>query len=291
MTKPIRILLQTTLLSTDEDDWTIPHFSLLKEYLTSLTDEEGGVLCEVTSRDRVPDDEGNDTILSHLSRDYFDQLWLFALDVGEGLSEKDQAGITHFYQEGGGILTTRDHQDMGISMVGCCLGSYHYFQSQNKHPDPSHHQADDIYTKSISWPNYHSGKNGDYQIIKPLEPIHPLLKNPNSPTGIIRYFPAHPHEGGVGVPVGAKNARIIAMGNSKVSGREFPLVVADEGEEFGRVVAQSTFHHFVNYNWDITKGSPSFVEEVPGDGMLKEPSAMDDIKAYVKNLLLWLQPQ
>jgi hypothetical protein len=290
MAQPIRILLQTTLLSSDVDDWTIARFSLLQDYLASLTDDQGQPLCAVIGRDREPNGNGDDPILSSLSRDHFDELWLFALDVGGGLSEKDQAGITDFYRQGGGILTTRDHQDMGISMCGCCLGSYHYFQSNNLDPDPSRQQIDDPYTTTISWPNYHSGRNGDYQEIKPTKPIHELLKNPNSPTGMIRYFPAHPHEGGVGTPPTAENARVIAVGESKVTGREFNLAVVDEEPGFGRVVAESTFHHFVDYNWDISKGCPSFVEEPPGDGMATNPQALEDIKTYVKNIVLWLQP-
>lgn len=67
-------------------------YSLLTAYLTSLTDEYGQPLCEVTARDRHPDADGNDPILSHLDRNQFDELWLFALDVGDGLSQKDCDG-------------------------------------------------------------------------------------------------------------------------------------------------------------------------------------------------------
>jgi hypothetical protein len=160
--------------------------------------------------------------------------------------------------------------------------------------DESRRCRDDIHTQSISWPNYHSGSNGDYQLVYPVEPIHQLLKNPNSPTGKIEFFPAHPHEGAIGVPEGITNARVIATGVSKVSRRPFNLVVAREstqdhnGNLLGRVVAQSTFHHLVDYNWDISKGCPSFVDESPGDGMTTEPRALEDIKTYVKNLVLWL---
>lgn len=39
---------------------------------------------DATLRDRTSDPEGNDPILSNLGESDFDQLWLFALDVGEG---------------------------------------------------------------------------------------------------------------------------------------------------------------------------------------------------------------
>jgi hypothetical protein len=235
--------------------------------------------------------------LSTLGESDFDELWLFALDTGGGLSAKDCAGITAFHQQGKGIFTTRDHQDMGVCMCGLgSIGALHYFQSKQQHPDESHRCIDDIYTKRISWPNYHSGRNGNYQTIAPSYPIHELLKNPNSPSGHIEFFPAHPHEGAVGVSPDDKNARVIAMGKSLVSGRPFNLVIAvestkdEQGNQLGRAVAQSTFHHFVDYNWDIEKGCPSFVEEVPGNGMKENPHALEDIHTYVRNLAMWLAP-
>lgn len=296
MSRPIRILLQTTIPTT-EDDWSIERFSLLRDYLTLLKDEEGNPLYEVTARDREEDAQGNDPVLSTLGDSDFDELWLFALDTGGGLSPKDCAGITSFHQRGKGIFTTRDHQDMGVCMCGLgSLGALHFFQSRQQHPDEAERCIDDIYTKTISWPNYHSGRNGDYQIITPIEPIHELLHNPNTPSGQIKFFPAHPHEGAVGVPVTATNARVIAKGKSLISGRPFNLAVAVEsiedehGNQLGRAVAESTFHHFVDYNWDIDQGCPSFVEEPPGDGMKNNSRAIEDIKTYVRNLALWLAP-
>nr|WP_229425971.1 hypothetical protein [Lusitaniella coriacea] len=304
MNQPLRILLQTTLLPTEEDDWTIARFSLLQEYLSSLKDEAGNPLCEITARDlaephRPCDREtpGNDPILTHLDRENFDELWLFALDVGGGLSPKDCAGITRFHQQGGGILTARDHQDMGVSLCPLeNIGCFHYFHSQQTDPDESRCRRDDVETTNITWPNYHSGNNGDYQTIQPTEPVHDLLKNPNSPKGVIEFFPAHPHEGGVGIPEDAPHARVIARGTSKTTHRPFNLAIAaeriqdEQGNHLGRVVTQSTFHHFVDYNWEIEKGCPSFVEESPGEGIKQEPHVLDDIHTYIKNLVLWLAP-
>lgn len=49
MTKQIRILLQTTIPTT-EDDWTIGRFCLLRDYLASLIDEAGNSLCKTYVR-------------------------------------------------------------------------------------------------------------------------------------------------------------------------------------------------------------------------------------------------
>jgi hypothetical protein len=298
MAQPLRILLQTTLTANNPDDWTISRFSLLRNYLTALQNDHGQPLCHITARDREPDAAGNDPILSQLSRDNFDQLWLFALDVGDGLSAQDQAGITQFYHQGGGILTTRDHQDMGISMCGLDpIGQFHYFHTQQCDPDGDRCCIDDPYTTYISWPNYHSGANGDYQAIQILEPIHPLLKHPDLPGGRLQYLPSHPHEGGVGVPDYAKShASVIATGISKVTQRSFSLIVAAErifsdSSETGRVVAQSTFHHFTDYNLDIDLGCPSFVDEAPGSGLKENPEALRQTYLYFQNLVKWLAPE
>jgi hypothetical protein len=296
MTKPIRILLQTTIPPT-EDDWSIARFSLLREHLASLEDGAGGKLCEVSARDRGAKAGEADPVLSRLDESDFDELWLFAVDAGDGLTADDCAGVTRFRQRGGGILTTRDHQDLGSSL--CTLGGIgaaHFFNTRNPEPDEARRAPDDPYTTNISWPNYHSGSNGDYQLVEPAEPVHELLRRPSPPGGVIRFLPAHPHEGAVGVPEGEPHARVIARGKSKVTGRPFNLAVAFErsadahGNRLGRAVAESSFHHFVDYNFDVSKGAPSFVEEPPGRGYLKEPHALEDIKTYIRNLALWLAP-
>jgi hypothetical protein len=296
MKRPIRILLQTTITAA-EDDWHVGRFSLLREHLSGLRDEEGRALCEVTARDRVTNADGDEEVLSRLDSTDFDELWLFAVDTGDGLSTADCRGITRFRQRGGGILSTRDHQDLGSSL--CTLGGVgaaHYFHSKHPDPDETRRARDDQDTKDISWPNYHSGSNGDYQIIAPAGPAHELLRDDSSPSGRVEHFPAHPHEGGVGVPEGETGARVIATGTSKVTKRPFNLIVAFErtrdghGHTLGRAVAESSFHHFVDYNWDTSAGCPSFLAEPPGDQIIREPEKLKGVKAYVRNLALWLAP-
>ena len=289
MGKPVRILLQTTIPDV-EDDWHIGRFSLLKEHLESLHSHIGDPLYSVTARNREPGANGNEKILHRLDEYEFDQLWLFAVDVGDGLTPDDCAAITRFHQRGGGIFSTRDHFDLGSSL--CTLGGVgaaHYFHSKNPDPDPTRQIRDDQDTKSIDFPNYHSGSNGDYHKINPLVE-HELLLRPDG--SLIEYFPAHPHEGGVGVPNGS--ARVLATGTSKVTGRPFNLVVAFEasvdehGNKRGRAIAESSFHHIVDYNWDIDAGAPTFLEEPPGYGFKRRPEVLNDIKQYVENAARWL---
>jgi len=294
MHSPTTILLQTTIPFT-EDDWSIARFSRLREYLSSLTDADGAPRFRVIARDMQRDGQADDPVLVSLADSDIDELWLFAVDSGDGLTTRECEGITAFRNRGGGLLTTRDHMDLGSSL--CTLGGVgaaHFFHSKNQEPDQARHAIDDPYTTDISWPNYHSGSNGDCQKITPLEPLHELLGDPSSPTGAIEYLPAHPHEGAVGAPAADPSARVIATGTSTVSGQAFNLIVAFErGQKDGkpgRAIADSSFHHFVDYNWDTSLGAPSFVGEPPGDGMGREPRAMADTQTYVRNLAGWLAP-
>ena len=296
MTNPIRILLQTTIPPV-EDDWNIKRFSLLRDHLVSIKDKDGNPAYQVTARNRETDSSGNDEVLSRLDETDFDELWLFAVDNGDGLTVADCEGITRFRQRGGGMLTTRDHQDLGSSL--CTLGGVgraHFFHTRHQDPDPARHVRDDRDASDISWPNYHSGSNGDYQRIAAVEPVHELLLNPENASGRIENFPAHPHEGSVGVPDGERDARVIATGTSRTTGRDFNLIVAFEGgkdehgNKLGRAIAEASFHHLVDYNWDTSMGCPSFLHEPPGAQIKREPEKLEDIKRYVTNAARWLAP-
>lgn len=288
MNPPIRILLQTTIPTT-EDDWHIGRFGLLRDYLAGLRDADDAPLFEVSARDRDPLG-APDSVLSQLDRFSFDEMWLFAVDTGDGLTAEDCAAISRFRQRGGGLLVTRDHMDLGSSV--CTLGGVgaaHFFHSKNPEPDPARHCIDDTETSDILWPNYHSGANGDFQHIRISEPRHPLLADPDSPDGAVHCLPAHPHEGAVGKPADDPTARVIATGRSTVSGVEFNLAVAFEpSPDGGPAVAESTFHHFADYNWNPALGAPSFVAEPPGDALTHAPEAQRSIERYVRNLALWL---
>jgi hypothetical protein len=284
---PIKILLQTTIIPT-EDDWSVGRFSQLARLLAAEVGDDGQSLYNVTARDRGPLD-APDPVLSTLHKSDFDQLWLFAVDTGAGLTPQDSDAISRFHRAGGGLMVTRDHMDLGSSISTLAgIGAAHCFHTHNQPPDPAAQVRDDPYTTEISWPNFHSGANGDCQVVVPVLPIHPVLADPVSPTGAIRYLPAHPHEGAVQAPEGA-DARIVATGRSKATGRTFNVAVAfADGPAGGRAIAQSTFHHFADYNWDVRAGSPSFVTETPGNGLMNNPQAVSDTRRYMLNLAAWL---
>jgi hypothetical protein len=281
MKAPIKLLLQTTIPTTD-NDWHIGRFSLLRAYLAGLVGDDGAPIFAVTARDRGPVGQA-DAVLSNLDASDFSELWLFAVDLGDGLTSADCEGITRFRQRGGGLLVTRDHMDLGSSVCSLAgIGAAHYFHTKQLDPDPSRRHIDDRDTPNISWPNYHSGANGDYQAIQSLGSPHPVL------TGV-HYLPSHPHEGAVGAPADDRSARVIATGRSSVSDTTFNIaVVFEKSAAGGPALAESTFHHFADYNWDISLGAPTFVSETPGHALAGFPEARRSTERYVQNLALWL---
>ena len=287
MAQSKKILLQTTI-PTAKDDWSISRFSRLNALLRQQNGEAGSPLYEVTMRDREPPGQA-DSVLSTIDESDFDQLWLFAVDTGDGLTIEDCEAISRFRRSGRGLLVTRDHMDLGCSVCTLAgVGRAHYFHSKQQDPDLEKRKIDDRDTAYISWPNFHSGANGDYQEIEIIGQPHPVLTNEQSPTGLIRYLPSHPHEGGVGAPDG-EDARVILRGCSQATGLDFNIAVAFEpGRHGGPSLAESTFHHFADYNWDTRSGAPSFVTEPPGDGLKRVPEALEDTQRYALNIAAWL---
>ena len=284
----MKILLQTTIPYA-QDDWNITRFSRLRDEIAGLTNPDGSAATSVTARDREPNADGVDPVLATLDQSDYDQLWLIGVDAGggTGISQAECAAIARFRKRGGAIFLTRDHQDLGSSI--CDLGGIaraHYFHSRNTDPDPARNQRDDPFTTTIDYPNYHSGSNGDVQRVRVEEPPHEVVRNGAT---VLRLLPAHPHEGGVGAPPDDSSARVVVTGTSEVTGRPFNIAVAFEAHDGnGRGWAESTFHHFVDYNWDIRAGCPTFVSEPPSDAIVKNPALLDDTKRYVRNIVRWL---
>jgi hypothetical protein len=278
-----KILLQTTI-PEHPDDWDVGCFSLLADELRAAGHE-------VTARNRA-DRGDDDPVLSRVDELGYDQLWLMAVDVGDGLTDADTNAILRFRENGGGVLTARDHENLGSCLCGLgSVGLVNQFHDKNVDPGA---MRDDQDTPTISWPNYHSGANGDYQPVLAAEPVHLLLRTTRSASGRIEWFPAHPHEGGVSAE--GPFATALAQGRSTVTGRRFNLAVVLEGEPapdgrpMGRALAESTFHHFADYNWDLDCGAPSFVTESPGTEIKADPSRLAIFKDYVRNIATWLQP-
>jgi hypothetical protein len=279
-----KILLQNTI-EEHPDDWDIARFSMLADELRRAGHD-------VVARNRAKRG-ADDPVLSRLDELDYDQLWLMAVDVGDGLTDAEADAIMRFRRNGGGVLTARDHEDLGRSLL--CLGTIGMVNQFHDTSMDAATRCDDQDTPSISWPNYHSGANGDYQPVLIDGLVHELLHTDLTASGRIEWFPAHPHEGGVSAAV--PEAIVLAQGRSTATGRRFNLAVVIDGEHgpdgrpMGRAVAESTFHHFADYNWDLGAGAPSFVTEPPGTQIKADPFRIKVFTAYVRNLAAWLHPQ
>ena len=112
----IKILLQTTIVTTP-NDWSIARFGRLTQLLRNEKHRDGRPVFDVVARDRSAAGSP-DPVLSRLDASDFDELWLFAVDTGNGLTEEDCRAITRFREGGRGLMIARDHMDLGSSVCG-----------------------------------------------------------------------------------------------------------------------------------------------------------------------------
>lgn len=143
---------------------------------------------------------------------------------------------------------------------------------------------------------------------------HPLLCGPR---GAIRVLPDHPHEGECYEPAdlsatftfdgyavteypGGVAPEVVAWsqvqgrqvdGNKGVlNGRSFGAIGAYDGHRagVGRVAVDATWHHFFNINLVGELGNPHPVKGVGFDASTTGHAAYEDIKAYFRNIAVWL---
>ncbi len=271
------ILLQTTIPYA-EDDWHVGRFSMLVRLLTA----DGH---SVVARDRMTRADGSDPMLSALAESEFDQLWLIAVDTGNGLAPADVRGILRFRERGGGVLSARDADNRGASLLNLgTIGTVNNFSTYNRRPERRRFPRAGRSIPEPASDNFQG--DGEFVRIVAVEPVHELLRSPSSPSGLVEHFPAHPQDAALSVPGAMPYARVIATSSTTVNGRSSNLVVAIEnepaarGHASGRAVALSTFHQLADVNWDKgTQASSS------------QPSKLDVYKDYVRNLARWLSPQ
>jgi hypothetical protein len=125
---------------------------------------------------------------------------------------------------------------------------------------------------------------------------HPLFagsRSEGNPTGIIRIFPDHSHEGALVLPKPSSSwpqtpggrqplPVVVAHGFNYRGNNKFPLVSAYDGHvvNIGRIVADTTWHHYVDINlhgFRNADGSPGPV--------------LQKINDYFLNLAFYLQPK
>lgn len=257
----------------------------------------------------------------------YDELWVFGVRTNKGepfeLNDDEVQALKNWMDQGGGLFVTGDHSvpfdsnlcegdhkefpNLGLSLGNrikragemrewkgpptACAGSLDNFNTQefgntNDLDDPGL-DKDNVAQTLFEMP----------------DPPHRLFwwRVDNDGKVIpIQKFPDHGHEGklllpdvsGKDWPARASKVVVAARGLDKRFGdksRVYYLVLAFDGDTsgVGRIVADSSFHHYFNIN---LRNLPSRSSNGCACGYPELGSDLDQIAQYYGNLALWLTP-
>lgn len=244
----------------------------------------------------------------------FDQVWLFGIESAGSITANEKTALTTYMNGGGGIFATGDHGSLGNTMCGDIIrvrDMRHWKDTPNSANDTNEvsmggrrrndtnaprpgnttattfdHQSDNV-PQRIGVKKFGAGFL-PHQILS----ISTILR----PSGIIDIMPDHPHEGeckqetsftvnGVTIPTQIIATSFVNGGNTS-GGKDstdphcFPSIAVWDGRQanVGRIVIDSTWHHFVNINLN---GSGS------AQGGLST-SDFNLVRQYYMNIATWM---
>ena len=245
----------------------------------------------------------------------FDQVWLFAIDPGNPISASELNAIESYMDGGGGLFATGDHGWLGNGMCGSItrvkdMRYWNDFPSNNNltnevsmggqrrndtnKPQPGSAFANDFHLQSDAYPQTIAVRTFGSGM------PHPLLSIPTSirPSGIIDIMPDHPHEGeckpetvftvnSVSIPTQIIATSFVPGGSTSgvkapTQPHCFPSISVWDGRpaNAGRIVIDSTWHHFVNVNLNGI-GNPSGYTGLT-------TSDFEVIRRYFMNIATWM---
>lgn len=251
----------------------------------------------------------------------YDEIWFFGISSSPNLSPAEITLLDQFMAapKNGGVLVTGDHANLGKGIAGQIprAGQMRRYPAPDsvpniwnttleEGPDPGstydfNDQSDDR-PQSIRYKRYNLGSP---LAIKYRYRPHPVLCGRNGPVNV---FPDHQHEGEAMAPTPAAGdpvwptksghqeaPEVIAWGRIKDPaavnhGKEIGIVSAYNGHnvEVGRVLADSTWHHWFDINLTGILPTPSpyagFDDTAVGQAALKQ------IDTYFLNCGVWLAP-
>ncbi len=283
MGAPTQALLLSTI-ATDPNDWHIGRFSLLGDMIRAAGLEFDPAF-DLTISDYPKDDALRKALQADLLSGRFGQIWLIAPDMDNGPDPSFFRALESAVKAGCDLVIARDHTDLGsclLELQGCLndVGQTQTFQRSWPDLPEDREYADDA-SASITTPCVVTGQNGGVQICR-QRADHPLLNFASMIPGHL-VIPAHPHEGVIR-PVGMSQT-VLLSSFSITSGREQNTAVVDESPGRGMVLHHSTFHHFADYNLDVSAGAPDFVLDPPSSQIADSPVLSNDIKAYVRSVV------
>ena len=283
MVDPTQALLLSTI-ATDPSDWHIGRFSLLGEMIRTAGLELDSSFV-LTVSDYPKDDAQREALQGDLRSGRFGQIWLIAPDMDNGPDPGFFRALESAVMAGSDLVIARDHTDLGSCLLQLqgCLNDVGQTQTyQRSWPDlPQDREYADEACAAIITPCVVTGQNGGVQICR-QRADHPLLKFASMIPGHL-VIPAHPHEGVIR-PMAASQT-VLLSSFSITSGREQTTAIVDESPGRGMVLHHSTFHHFADYNLDVSAGAPDFVLDPPSSQIADSPALSNDIKAYVRSVV------
>ena len=283
MVDPTQALLLSTI-ATDPSDWHIGRFSLLGEMIRTAGLELDSSFV-LTISDYPKDDAQREALQGDLRSGRFGQIWLIAPDMDNGPDPGFFRALESAVMAGSDLVIARDHTDLGsclLQLQGCLndVGQTQTFQRSWPNLPQDREYADEACAAIIT-PCVVTGQNGGVQICR-QRADHPLLKFASMIPGHL-VIPAHPHEGVIR-PMAASQT-VLLSSFSITSGREQTTAIVDESPGRGMVLHHSTFHHFADYNLDVSAGAPAFVLDPPSSQIADSPVLSNDIKAYVRSVV------
>jgi hypothetical protein len=255
----------------------------------------------------------------------YDQVWFFGFDSGAALSPAEITLMDQFMAapKFGGVLTTGDHLSLGQALCGQITR----VGQMRQYPAPTNvaptwnttlerrppHAGEPADPPGTGQPYNFNDQSDDlpqtirykrYSVDRFHARPHPVLCGPDGPIDIL---PDHEHEGEALEPVVAGDPRwptkaglqeapeVIAWGKVKdpsatKHGKEIGVISAYNGHmvDVGRVVADSTWHHWFDINliglWGSGAPYAGFAATAAGQAALKK------IDAYYLNCGVWLSP-
>ncbi len=251
----------------------------------------------------------------------YDQIWFFGFNSAPNLSAAELAVLDQFMAapKHGGVLVTGDHADLGKGIAGQIkrAGKMRRYPAPVSSPPvwnttlrdgPDAGAAFDFADQSDDTPQVVRLRR--YPLSSPFvfrgrSRPHPVMCGPDGPIDVL---PDHQHEGEAIAPMPAagdpewptkaghqEHPEVIAWGRivdpaATKSGQEIGVISAYNGHnvDVGRVLADSTWHHWFDINLTGIAAPPS--PYAGFDDTLAGQLALKKIDAYFLNCGVWLAP-
>lgn len=263
---------------------------------------------------------GGDTRTIH---DY-EEIWVFGIasaTAATAMDGVDLAELETFMDNGGGVFATGDHNALGAFLSGNVkrVRSMRLWFDADGAPDGS----DAASRMDTNVPNAAAGADFDLQSDSVPQHIYPKwyadggmtlaheLLHRHDVDGTVTHLPDHPHEGRVVEPAALDPnefpdgiaPEIVAWGVSGGPGTStknpvtpelFGVIGAYDGHQadVGRIVVDSTWHHYVNINLNGTAAG-ALGGGVASDGLYEggvPTPEYEQIQQYFQNIAGWLEP-